>query len=77
MQKSLLLATVTVAAIATGACRDPNYIPDPSVEECNIGGPLSKAERSLATSPNPPSIPGRPADCRMGPDGVLRHPVNK
>lgn len=76
MRKVSLLMIVLGLALFAGACRDPNYKPNPSVEECNVGGPLSKSERSAATSPNPPAVPGRPMDCRMGPDGVMRRPAS-
>ena len=72
MRKVPFLMAVLGMAFVVGACRDPNYKPNPSVEDCNIGGPMGKAERSAATSPNPPAVQGRPPDCRMGPDGVMR-----
>jgi hypothetical protein len=74
MRKLLLLPLVSGLTVFAGACANPNYKPDPSVELCNIGGPLGKLERSLATEPNPGAVPGRPPECRMGPDGVMRMP---
>ncbi len=74
MEKRLFLALIaTVIAVAAG-CRDPNYKPDPAVEACNIGGPLGKSQMAIAAEPNPGAVPGRPVECRMGPDGVMRLP---
>jgi hypothetical protein len=75
MRKLPLLAMVLGLAFVMGACRNPDYKPDPSVEACNVGGPLGKSERTAAREPNPQAVPGRPPDCRMGPDGVMRRPV--
>ena len=74
MRKLPLMATVLGLALVVGACRNPDYKPDPDVEACNVGGPLGKMERAAATAPNPQAVPGRPVDCRMGPDGVMRLP---
>ncbi len=74
MRKLLRLPLVPGLALLIVACANPNYKPDPSVELCNIGGPLGKLERSIATEPNPGDTPGRPPECRMGPDGVMRMP---
>ena len=74
MRKLLLLPLVSGLTLFVGACANPNYKPDPGVELCNVGGPLGKTERAIAMEPNPQAIPGRPVECRMGPDGVLRMP---
>jgi len=74
MGERLFFALVSLVVVVAAGCRDPNYKPDPAVEACNIGGPLGKLERSIATEPNPGAVPGRPAECRMGPDGVMRLP---
>lgn len=76
MRRLLLLATALSLVFVVGACKDPNYKPNPSVEDCNTGGPMGKNERSAATEPNPQAVPGRPLDCRMGPDGVMRRPTS-
>ena len=69
MRKSLLV--VFVLPLLVSACANPDYARDPDVVACNVGGPLGKLERSIAMSPNPQAIPGRPPDCRMV-NGVLR-----
>jgi hypothetical protein len=74
MCKLLLLPLVSGLTLLMGACADPNYKPDPSVELCNVGGPLGFLERSLAMEVNPGAVPGRPPECRVGPDGVMRMP---
>ena len=70
MRKLLLLALVS--GVTLGACADPNYRPDPDVAVCNVGGPLGKLERSLATAPKPGAVQGRPLDCQMDARGVMR-----
>jgi hypothetical protein len=72
MNRLLWLASISALNLLVGGCA--MYQPDPAAEACNIGGPLGKLERSLAMEPNPGSVPGRPAECRMGRDGVLRLP---
>ena len=72
MNRLLLLASVSVLNLLVAGCA--MYQPDPAAEACNIGGPLGKLERVLATEPNPGVVPGRPAECRMGRDGVMRLP---
>jgi hypothetical protein len=74
MQRSALLTSVLGLTLLAGACTNPDYKPDPSVELCNVGGPLSARELKYATEPNPPAVQGRPPECRMGPDGVMRLP---
>jgi hypothetical protein len=71
MRKSALLTALSMPLLV-GACTNPDYKPDPSVELCNVGGPLSARELKYAREPNPPAVQGRPPECRMGPDGVMR-----
>ena len=72
MNKLLMLALISVPVVLTGACASTVNMADPNVAACNIGGPLGREDRVVAMSPKPQQIPGRPADCVMGPDGVLR-----
>ncbi len=65
-------ALILLPYVAMGLAACAGYPPDPLAEPCNIGGPLSKAERAAAAEPNPQAIPGRPYECRLGPDGVVR-----
>jgi hypothetical protein len=74
MRKLPLLALVFGLTLLVGACANSGYQRDPAVDACNVGGPLGKLERSIAMEPNPQAIPGRPPECRVGPDGVLRMP---
>jgi hypothetical protein len=77
MDKRLVFALVSGVVIFAAGCRDPNYKPDPLAEPCNIGGPMGKLEQAIASAPNPGAVPGRPVDCRKGPDGVMRLPPDK
>ena len=72
MRKLPFLALTSGLTLLAGACANPNYQSDPNVVACNVGGPLGHRERVIATAPNPQAVPGRPPDCRMGPDGVMR-----
>ena len=72
MRQLPLLALTAGLTLIAGACANPNYQPDPNVEACNVGGPLSHRERIMATEPNPQAVPGRPPDCRLDPNGVMR-----
>jgi len=72
MHKSLLMPMVLGLALVTASCRDPNYIPDPVVDYCNQGGVLNARQRMMATEPKPQAVPGRPFNCQMGPDGIMR-----
>jgi len=71
MNKLCLLAALS--SLLLSGCA--TYQSDPAAETCNVGGPLSKLERSLATEPNAGAVPGRPVECRMGRDGVMRLPA--
>ena len=71
MNKLFLLAALSNLLLSGCA----TYQSDPAAEACNVGGPLSKLERSLATEPNAGAVPGRPVECRMGRDGVMRLPA--
>ena len=72
MRKLSLLTVVLGLTLVVGACRNPDYKPDPSVEACNIGGPLTAKQLLFARAPNPQAVPGRPVDCKMGGDGIMR-----
>lgn len=72
MNRLLILASVSASILLVGGCA--THQSDPAAEACNVGGPLGKLERSLATEPNPGAVPGRPPECRMGRDGVMRLP---
>jgi hypothetical protein len=72
MNKLLMLALISVPVVLTGACASTVDMSAPDVAACNVGGPLGRNERITASEPKPQQIPGRPADCVMGPDGVLR-----
>lgn len=73
MNKFCLLGALSVSGVLFGGCA--TYQSDPAAEACNVGGPLSKLERSLAAEPNAGAVPGRPVECRMGRDGVMRLPA--
>ena len=73
MDKSALITIALGLALMTGACRNPDYQPaDPGVEACNQGGPLTARQRIIAMEPRPQAVPGRPVNCQMGPDGLMR-----
>ena len=72
MHKLSLLTVVLGLTLVVGACRNPDYKPDPSVEACNAGGPLSARQRMYAMAPNPQAVYGMPIECKMGGDGVMR-----
>jgi hypothetical protein len=72
MNKLLLVALLSASNLLVGGCA--TYQSDPAAEACNVGGPLGKLERSLAMEPNPGAVPGRPVECRVGRDGVMRLP---
>jgi len=72
MRQLPLLALTAGLTLIAGACANPNYQPDPNVEDCNVGGPLSHRERIMASEPNPQAVPGRPPDCRLDSAGVMR-----
>ena len=72
MNKLLILALNSIPVLLTGACASTVDMSAPEVAACNMGGPLGRDDRVVAMSPKPQAIPGRPADCVMGPDGILR-----
>ena len=72
MRKLLFLALTSGLTLLAGACANSNYQPDPNVVACNVGGPLGHRDLIVATAPNPQAVAGRPPNCRMGPDGVMR-----
>ena len=72
MNKLLILALISGPVLLTGACASTVDMADPNVAACNVGGPLGRDDRIYASAPKPGAIPGRPVDCVMGPDGVLR-----
>lgn len=72
MHNLSVLALTSALTLLAGACANPNYQSDPNVVACNVGGPLGHRELIIASAPNPQAVPGRPPDCRMGPDGVMR-----
>jgi hypothetical protein len=67
-----LLTVVLGLTLAVGACRNPDYKADPSAEACNMGGPLGAKQLLYAKAPNPQAVSGRPVDCKVGSDGVMR-----
>ena len=72
MRKLSLPIVVLGLTLAVGACGNPDYKPDPGAEACNIGGPLGAKQLLFARAPNPQAVSGRPVDCQMGRDGVMR-----
>ena len=72
MRKILFMPIVLGLTLAASACGNPDYRPDPSVAICNVGGPLTARQRIIAMEPKPQAVPGRPIDCQVGPDGIMR-----
>ena len=72
MRNSLRLTGMLNMVLFVSACASTVDMSAPDVAACNVGGPLHGKYRPNATAPNPQAIPGRPVDCAMGPDGVLR-----
>jgi hypothetical protein len=76
MHKLSLLTVILGLTLVVSACSNPNYKPDPSAEACNIGGPLGAKQLLFAKAPNPQAVSGRPVDCKVGSDGVMRLPTS-
>jgi hypothetical protein len=72
MREVSLLTVVLGLTLLTGACSNPDYKPDPDVEACNAGGPLTARQRMYAMAPKPQAVSGMPIDCQRGHDGVMR-----